>query len=166
MKNLNEILKNTIGVLLLTLIIACSKDEETPAPVTNVAIKIGDKFAGGTVFFIEPNGEHGLMTYQNDLIVGGATFANAFTLCDSFQSSMGGNPKIYDDWYLPTVAELQKLYAQKTLVGGFLNDYYWTSTEDLNDTSIAYYVDFSVSQGGAFPGGRTQKFNVRPVRKF
>jgi len=165
MKVFLKIVIATIGVLIAT---SCSKDEEiipTPTPV-KTTIKIGDKFAGGIVFFVEPNGEHGLMTYQSDLIVGGATFENAFTLCDNFQTTMGSDPKIYDDWYLPTVVELQKLYLQKTQIGGFINSYYWTSTEDLNDVTIAYYVDFNPNQGGAFPGGRTQKFNVRPIRRF
>lgn len=163
MKTLFKLLILIIGFAMIT---SCSKDDETPAETPITTIKIGDKFAGGIVFFVESDGQHGLMTFQSDLVVGGATFGNAFTLCSNFQTTMGGDPKIYDDWYLPTVVELQKLYAQRTLIGGFINDYYWTSTEDLNDIAVAYYVDFYPEQGGAFLGGRNQLFSVRPIRKF
>lgn len=163
MKTVFKLLLLVIGIVFIN---SCTKDQEEAKVPTKTSIKIGDKFAGGIVYFVEPDGQHGLMTFQSDLVVGGATFGNAFTLCNNFQTTMGGDPKIYDDWYLPTVVELQKLHAQRTLVGGFINDYYWTSTEDLNDITVAYYVDFYPDQGGAFLGGRNQSFSVRPIRKF
>jgi hypothetical protein len=36
----------------------------------------------------------------------------------------------YNDWYLPSYDELNKLYENKDYIGGFSNDYYWSSTED------------------------------------
>jgi hypothetical protein len=35
----------------------------------------------------------------------------------------------YGDWYLPSKFELNLLYAQKSVVGGFADRYYWSSTE-------------------------------------
>ena len=165
--NIFKFIASVIIAFAIMLIISCSKDEvATPPPTPKKAIKIGDVFAGGTVFFVEPNGEHGLMTWASDLIPGGANFADAFTLCENFQSSTAGEPNPSTDWYLPSVAEIQKLYAQKTFIGGFKNDYYWTSTEDPNDTSVAYCVLFANAAGNANLASRTQKFNVRPIRKF
>lgn len=35
----------------------------------------------------------------------------------------------YTDWYLPSKDELNKLYLNKTAIGGFADNYYWSSTE-------------------------------------
>lgn len=166
--NIIKFIASVIIATAIMLIISCSKDEQAPTPVSTpkIAIKIGDQFAGGVVFFVEPNGENGLMTYQNDLIVGGETFANAIVLCDYFQTTQSGDPKIYDDWYLPTVVELQKLYSQRLGVGGFIDSYYWSSQEEINDINLAYYVNFYPNQGNSGKSFRTQKFSVRPIRKF
>lgn len=81
---------------------------------------------------------------------------------------MGGNPTLFTDWYLPTAQEMKTLYSQKELIGSFKNDYYWTSTEDLNDVSVAYAALFANGGGGgdSFLADRKQKFHVRPIRKF
>jgi uncharacterized protein (TIGR02145 family) len=35
----------------------------------------------------------------------------------------------YSDWYLPSINELAKLYANRVAIGGFAQDRYWSSTE-------------------------------------
>ena len=164
-------MKNLLSFLILLLAIvlfACQQTKEVIPPKSPV--KIGDKFAGGVVFFVEADGQHGLMTYENDISdpTTGATFLEAFTQCDNFQTSVGGDPKLYTDWYLPTAQEMKLLYDQKATVGQFKNDYYWTSTEDLTNASLAYAALFANGSGGgdAFLADRKQKFHVRPVRKF
>jgi hypothetical protein len=37
-----------------------------------------------------------------------------------------------DGWHLPKKEELDKLYQQRDLIGGFDNFYYWSSTLDKN----------------------------------
>ena len=51
----------------------------------------------------------------------------AATLCNEYSVTVNG--VIYGDWYLPSKYELNLLYLQKNLVGGFSNYGYWTSTE-------------------------------------
>jgi len=43
----------------------------------------------------------------------------------------------YTDWYLPSKDELNLLYQQRKVVGGFINDFYWSSSEYL--TRYAYF---------------------------
>lgn len=47
----------------------------------------------------------------------------------------------YDDWYLPSQDELNKLYLNRTAVGGFASTFYWSSTE-YYDGGYAWYQSF------------------------
>lgn len=84
----------------------------------------------------------------------------AATVCNEYSVTVGG--VTYGDWYLPSKYELNLLYLQKTVVGGFTDDYYWSSSE--NDIYDAWAQNF-------FNG--TQNFHyvpnpayVRAVRAF
>jgi len=35
----------------------------------------------------------------------------------------------YNDWYLPAINELNCLYTNRSAIGGFTDDNYWSSTE-------------------------------------
>jgi hypothetical protein len=35
----------------------------------------------------------------------------------------------YKDWFLPSIDELHKLHQNKTVIGGFANVTYWSSSE-------------------------------------
>ena len=63
----------------------------------------------------------------------------------------------FTDWYLPSKDELNLLYQQKTSVGGFADDYYWSSTEDDANVAWSQYF-FDGYQYGSF------KLNTLPVR--
>jgi len=80
----------------------------------------------------------------------------AAQVCAHYQ---GGN---FGDWYLPSKYELNLLYAQKNIVGGFTSSYYWSSTEAAN--SAAWYQDFySGSQGS---DDKENANSVRAIRAF
>ncbi|MFH1223191.1 MAG: DUF1566 domain-containing protein [Pseudomonadota bacterium] len=83
------------------------------------------------------------------------------------ESGSGG----FDDWWLPSKDELNKLYVSKDDVGGFMTKYnevknetpqYWSSSESVND--FARHQDFS--NGGQFGSFETEHFRVRCVRAF
>lgn len=58
------------------------------------------------------------------------------TICE--KSQVGG----FNDWRLPTRAELLLIFANKELIGNFANFKYWSSTEGYG-TLYRYYVDFN-----------------------
>jgi hypothetical protein len=66
------------------------------------------------------------------------------------------------DWYLPSKDELNKLYINKALVGGFADDSYWSSAEF---ASGAAWVQF-FGNGLQFDDGKIRTYYVRAVRGF
>jgi hypothetical protein len=82
----------------------------------------------------------------------------AATLCRNFT---GGG---YNDWYLPSSQELQKLYNNRAIIGGFGNQGYWTSNE--TDSSQAYYLFFFNGSIGSSSKSSGIPTRVRPVRSF
>ena len=68
----------------------------------------------------------------------------------------------YGDWYLPSKFELNLLYAQKTVVGGFANYVYWSSTENYSSLAWTQYFNDG-SQGYAY---KDFALPVRAVRAF
>jgi hypothetical protein len=80
----------------------------------------------------------------------------AAAVCINYQ---GGS---FGDWYLPSKYELNLLYAQKNIVGGFSSSYYWSSNEAAN--SAAWYQNFySGSQGS---DSKDNAHSVRAIRAF
>jgi len=69
----------------------------------------------------------------------------------------------YDDWFLPSIDELYKLYLNRNLIGGFGTSHYWSSSE--NCSGYAWVQSF-------FNGIQYNDYlkfyplNVRAVRAF
>jgi hypothetical protein len=71
----------------------------------------------------------------------------------------------YSDWYLPSKDELNLLYLQKDVVGGFIREWYWCSTD--NNSNNAYAWAQSFDGGAAFNFfGKSLALPVRAVRDF
>ncbi|MCF7929353.1 MAG: fibronectin type III domain-containing protein [Spirochaetales bacterium] len=87
----------------------------------------------------------------------GTGSTTAGQLCDGL--SYGG----YDDWYLPSSDELNKMYDNKGIIGGFSSDYYWSSSE--SDTEYSWMQDFELGNRSGY-GTKTFSTKVRAVRAF
>ncbi|MCF8347321.1 MAG: DUF1566 domain-containing protein, partial [Bacteroidales bacterium] len=95
---------------------------------------------------------------NTDLIVSGcSTTGIAARLC--YDLSLNG----YDDWYLPSIDELGKLYLNKDAIGGLSGNTYWSSTE--YNSELAWDLQFD-SLG--YPAGTSKNnlFRVRAIRSF
>ena len=184
---------------------------------------IGEQYQGGIVFWVDADGQHGLIAAKTDQSPGvfwldtnvasayqynhtGTTgdgiyagianttkivaqqnalstqasianvtsltlVASAAQIADNYSVQEDGvmvctgavSETCYGDWYLPSKVELNLFYAQKTVVGGFADSIYWSSTE--NDSTNAWLQYF---------GDGTQNYlrkdyrgiRVRAVRAF
>ena len=94
-----------------------------------------------------------------DIMTGCSTAGIAARLCGDLV--LGG----YSDWYLPSIDELSKLYDNKSSIGGFTGDYYWSSSEQVNAEATNAWI-----QGFVFGGlgnlGKDATYYVRAVRSF
>ena len=68
----------------------------------------------------------------------------------------------YSDWYLPSKNELNKLYLNRTAIGGFANNLYWSSTEAASNS--AWLQGFGNGNQGNVNKNYTAY--VRAVRAF
>jgi len=84
----------------------------------------------------------------------------AAKVCADYSVTVGGIK--YGDWYLPSKYELNLLYLQQAVVGGFSIYLYWSSTEI--DADYAWALVFE--NGGEYTGLKYNGLNVRPIRAF
>lgn len=84
----------------------------------------------------------------------------AAKICADFSIIVNG--KTYDDWYLPSKYELDLLYLQNTVVGGFDGYYYWSSNEV--DSKTAWVENFYDGRQLEVSKGDTNY--VRAIRAF
>jgi hypothetical protein len=68
----------------------------------------------------------------------------------------------YTDWYLPSNDELEKVSYTREIIGGFVNYYYWSSSEV--DLSIARYQTFFSGKQETTKKG--ERAIVRAIRSF
>jgi hypothetical protein len=84
----------------------------------------------------------------------------AAKVCADYTVIVGG--VTYGHWYLPSNYELHLLFLQKAVVGGFTNNFYWSSTEV--DNNYARFTAFYLGSQGI--DGKNDFSNVRAVRGF
>ena len=93
----------------------------------------------------------------------------AAMVCDNLKS--GG----YDDWFLPSKSELNLMfvYLKEAGIGGFKDDWYWSSSDGTNRGAwMQRFSDGSQNGdgygnwGGNQPGYKNQEHLVRAIRQF
>ncbi len=154
-------------------------------------LAIGQSYQGGIIFWLDATGQYGLIAATADQSTGiqwyngtytvtnavrdgigagkfntariianqgqgAVTYSYAAQICANYQ---GGN---YGDWYLPSKYELNLLYLQKSVVGGFAGASYWSSSEVNND--LASNQNFR--HGYTNHNGKYGTDYVRAIRAF
>lgn len=148
---------------------------------------IGERFGGGIIFALNSSKTRGLIAdtvdfptcawWNGTYLATGATgkaigtgIANTRKIV-SAQGVSGNYAAIYcskskrsgyTDWFLPSKDELNELYKQKNVVGGFADFTYWSSSE--NGNFLAETQDFSFGFQGTNP--KDFVYYVRAIRIF
>ena len=171
--------------------------------IDSVSKNIGDFAYGGVVFWIDPaDNSHGLVCAVSDQSTsegwdgGNSAIPNAFGInigtgslnTDEIISVFGVNGNNYaakltyeyngggyDDWFLPSLQELNEILANKTIVNSTCTsnggtslsevDWYWSSSVGTADNNRVWEVDMSNGNNAeALRGGNNNI--VRAVRAF
>jgi serine/threonine protein kinase len=131
------------------------KEDVKVAPIeSSTKLKIGQKYQGGIIFYIDNSGKHGKVCLENDL--GHFEWEDAINKCVNL--SING----YSDWYLPSKSELNFIYMQRNTIGVFYEEYYWSSTK--NYVVDAWAQSFFAGEQGSF--NYNYKYKVRAIRSF
>lgn len=147
-------------------------------------VQIGDYYEGGIVFYTDGTG-HGLIAPQTDQSTGvqwgcqstsipGATSltdgnTNTTVIYNNCATRPIAASICYDlvlngdsDWFLPAKNQLNYLYQQRALVGGFAANYYWSSSEANADYAWEQYF----GNGNQLYSYKDYSVCVRCVRSF
>ncbi|MEZ5073067.1 MAG: hypothetical protein R2751_19510 [Bacteroidales bacterium] len=64
----------------------------------------------------------------------------AARFCDDLEVSDRG--RVYDDWFLPAIYQLDRLHTRKDAVGNLDGEYYWSSTSDYESgAAVINFID-------------------------
>jgi len=84
----------------------------------------------------------------------------AAKVCDDYTNTETGTG-VYSDWYLPSMDELNKLYLNQAVIGGFAFDGYWSSSEyDALRACTRYFAGWQAYEY------KSNTHRVRAVRAF
>jgi hypothetical protein len=152
---------------------------------------IGEHFGGSIIFYLNNTGEHGIIATEQDLEEP-AVWAYTDTITNAIASKprsgaknterifhVQGDPgdeaedyaaiecrefsiKGYNDWFMPSKDELNEMYKQKEIIGGFRPYAYWSSTEV--NISKAWFQNFG--NGAQIKASKIYSYALRPIRYF
>jgi hypothetical protein len=118
---------------------------------------------GGYVFYVTPNGKHGLVAATQDQS-SSVTYMEAFNECnDPANHNVIG--KEFTDWRLPTTKELALMYAQRVAIGDFSSNRYWSSIAHSVYYGQFYFHNFS-NNSSYYTDYENYSYRLRAVRAF
>jgi len=152
---------------------------------SDVTGSVGDNYQGGIIAYVDNTGEHGIIAAPTDQSTGipwngsytttttGTSIGDGKSNTTKIVQVQGdGNyaAKIcddlvlngYDDWFLPSKDELNMLYQNRNMIGGFSTDYYWSSSE--YNYNNAWIQNFDNGFQDAY--NKYTTCSVRAVRSF
>jgi hypothetical protein len=161
-------LRNRFAIIVtsffLLVAIGCKKDSNEDLPAAE--LKVGQAYQGGIIFSLDPGGAHGLIAASEDqsitapwwngsfINIGANSTTNGATNTTLIINAQGASgtyaAKIcrdyrggqYTDWFLPSKDQLNTLYLQKSVVGHFTDNIYWSSTEmETGSAWTQYFLD-------------------------
>ena len=134
-------------------------------------LKIGVEYAGGIIFYIDPSGKHGKVMSTKD--IGDLTWFEAYNSCKNLM--LNG----FDDWYLPSIYELNLIYSIKGEIDQkywysqwttFDTKFYWSSSlyNEGTATNCAWRFEFNNGKSEYYKRGGKDYYSlaVRAVRNF
>ena len=168
------------------------KDTQADTQITSdnalQSLQIGQSYGGGIIFYLDSTRQHGFIAAKQDQSTGiawdkgnhfligatgkslgtgkkntnkivnalGTTGSYAALLCKKFT---GGG---HTDWFLPSKAELNRMYNKRAVIPGLAATNYWSSSEV--DAENAWDQEF----GGGFQFSDFKGFTlrVRAIRAF
>ncbi len=124
--------------------------------------KIGESYGGGTVFYVDGTGQHGLVVAKGDMT--GHTEGKEEGVLNWYDANVASNAfaEGYCDWFLPNKEQLNQLYLNRNAVGNIVDTYYWSSSE--GDVNNAWVQNFA--SGQQLSGSKANGSCVRAVRFF
>ncbi len=120
---------------------------------------VGKKYQGGIIFYSDSTRDRGLIAAEKDF-EGLYNWGAAQQKCADY--SVKVDDVIYNDWVLPSRDTLSQLYISKSLVGGFADEGYWSSTTEQGD--FAWNRGFE--KGYQYAKKKSLAYRVRAVRAF
>jgi hypothetical protein len=98
---------------------------------------------GGYVFFVTPDGKHGLVNETQDQIASVNWYNAQGMVSDPSKHSTAG--KNFTDWRMPTIYELGLMYESRGVNNEFSPINYWSCSQW--DSSKAHYKNFDTGDG-------------------
>lgn len=174
----------SIFTLLILFFTLCKKDEGE----TEKLLSIGMSYQGGIIFYIDSSLKHGLIAANSDQSITASWWNGSFveTMATSTIDGASNTSLIiqkqgnsgsyaaklcrdykgggYNDWFLPSKDQLNDLYFKKTIVGGFSNQIYWSSSE--YGLGTAWVQDFETGQQHLDNVSDGANVHTRAIRSF
>ena len=177
----------SMGMILNScfLAIGCATGGQAVSSTPDFAI--GQRYGGGIIFHLDQSGAHGLIAAPSDqgsslgwfngsnISTGaagteiGTGLANTLAIVAAqgsggYAASLCADLELngFNDWFLPSKDELATLYGRRTEVGGFSDDFYWSSTEQ----GPASAWEQGYTTGMQYNVNKNSLIRVRAIRVF